>query len=135
MTWLERQFGQKTSQRHEQERRSAEIVEEMSPGLEGDYDTELREKAGMHVPPPPPEFMGLEGEYDERGLAKRVASAFDRIPELSELDTIEVMQDGGTIILQGSVRDEATLEQMTNIASRVDGTKAIDSSQVTIKAS
>lgn len=131
MGWLERQFGCQQSSSTTQQAEA--IAEEMSPGLDGDYDHELREKAGMHVPPPPPEFMGLEGEYDTNGLAKRVALAFDRNPALADLDTLEVAQEGSTIVFRGSLPDESLLEELTQIAAKVDGTKAIDSHQVTIK--
>jgi osmotically-inducible protein OsmY len=107
----------------------------MSPGLTGEYDWELREKAGMHQPPPPPEYMGLEGEYDENGLAKRVAAAFDRDSQIEDMETLHIVQNGSTIVLEGSVPKQAILEHITDVAASVDGTKAVDTSQVTIAAS
>ncbi len=138
MGWLERQFGKECSNQYLQndqeknQNRSAE--HQMRPGLGGDYDWELREKASMHIPPPPPEFMGLEGEYDEHGLAKRVALALDREATLEDLDTIEIDQDGGTVIFKGTIPDHATLTQITQIARKVDGAKLIDARQVTVTA-
>jgi len=35
----------------------------------------------------PPERMELSGEYDQSGLAKRVALAFDEDPQLDDIDT------------------------------------------------
>lgn len=134
MSWLERQLGQLPQTEPKSRGTDAEIIEQMSPGMDGNYDAELREKAGLHIPPPPPECMGLEGEYDETGLAKRVARDFDRDPYLQKIETVEIVQEGSTVVLQGFVEDESLLEQMTEVASRVDGAKAIDSSQVTIKA-
>jgi hypothetical protein len=42
----------------------------------------LKNKVEMHQPPVSPKNMGLEGEYDPNGLAKRVAAAFDKNPDV-----------------------------------------------------
>ncbi|MBD1943219.1 BON domain-containing protein [Coleofasciculus sp. FACHB-712] len=134
MTWLERQFGQqKTSSEGDSKHDAQAVEEQMSPGLTGEYDWELREKAGMHKPPTLPEYMGFEGEYDANGLAKRVAAAFDQEPNLKNIDTLEIAQDGGTIILTGSVPDQSILSHVEAVAAKVDGTKAVDLHQVQIK--
>ena len=39
-----------------------------------------------------PERVGLNGEYDQSGLAKRVALAFDEDSELDDIDTLWVAQ-------------------------------------------
>lgn len=137
MSWLERQFGAKdgNQQPADPDRDPQAIKERMSPGLTGEYDWDLREKAGMHQPPAPPEYMGLEGEYDEKGLAKRVAAAFDRDPEIEEIETLEIIQEGSTIILKGSVPNPIILEHLSDVTARVDGTKTVDTSQITIKTS
>lgn len=132
MGWLERQFGKTCSSQDRQETERTTAEHQMAPGLGGDYDWELREKAGMHIPPPPPEFMGLEGEYDEKGLAKRVAVALDREASLADIDTVEIDQEGGTVIFKGQVPDHATLTQMTQIARKVDGAKVVDARQLDI---
>ncbi|MBD1889934.1 BON domain-containing protein [Coleofasciculus sp. FACHB-SPT9] len=134
MTWLERQFGQQKTSTEGDSKHDAQAVEQqMSPGLTGEYDWELREKAGMHKPPTLPEYMGFEGEYDANGLAKRVAAAFDQEPNLKNIDTLEIAQDGGTIILTGSVPDQSILSHVEAVAAKVDGTKAVDLHQVEIK--
>lgn len=136
MTWLERQFGQQnTSSKQEDSKHDAQAAEEqMSPGLTGEYDWELREKAGMHKPPTLPEYMGFEGEYDPNGLAKRVAAAFDRDPNIKHIDTLGIAQDGSTIILTGSIPNQSILSHVEAVAAKVDGTKAVDLRQVEIKA-
>ncbi|MBW4640200.1 MAG: BON domain-containing protein [Gloeocapsa sp. UFS-A4-WI-NPMV-4B04] len=106
----------------------------MSPGLTGEYDWDLREKAGENQPPPPPEYMGLEGEYDQLGLAKRVAEAFEQEPHIDEIETLQICQDGSTIVLRGCVPSESVLSHLKEVAAKVDGTKAVDTSQVTIAA-
>lgn len=132
MTWLERHFGQECSKKVEPQAQKHPGEEVMTPGLTGEYDLELREKAGMHQPPPAPEHMGLEGEYDPEGLAKRVAIAFDRDPQISEIESLEINQNGGTIIFRGFVPSPEVLQYMAAVAAKVDGTKAVDTSQVSI---
>jgi hypothetical protein len=132
MTWLERRFGQEYGKKFESEPQKHPGEKEMEPGLTGEYDLELREKAGMHQPPPAPENMGLEGEYDPEGLAKRVAIAFDHDSQISEIDSLEIDQDGSTIIFKGSVPNLDILQYLTVVAAKVDGTKAVDTSQVSI---
>jgi hypothetical protein len=105
----------------------------MSPGLDGDYDWELREKAGMHTPPTPPEFMGLEGEYDSCGLAKRVAIALDQEPDIEDLSTLSIVQAGSTIRFTGAVPDQDTLDRIVELTAKVDGTKSVDTSQVALR--
>ncbi|MBE9159796.1 BON domain-containing protein [Nodosilinea sp. LEGE 06152] len=104
----------------------------MTPGLTNTYDEELREKAGQHVPPPPPECMGLEGEYDDFGLVRRLAEALDRESDLAAIDTLTLVQHGSTIQLTGQVGDRTTLERIVDVASRVDGTREVDSNHVAI---
>jgi hypothetical protein len=132
MTWLERNFGQECNKKFQPETPKHPDEAGMGPGLTGEYDLELREKAGMHQPPPAPENMGLEGEYDPAGLAKRVAIAFDQDPQTSQIESLEINQDGGTIILKGSVPNPDILQYITAIAAKVDGTQAVDASQVII---
>lgn len=104
----------------------------MNPGITGNYDQALREKAGMHSPPPPPECMGVEGEYDPAGLGKRVAIALDQDPQLPDIGTLHLIQEGNTISLQGKVPDQEQLDRIIKLASQVDGTRSVDASAVTI---
>jgi hypothetical protein len=134
MSWLQRNFGENCSTQASSEETVQAEEKRMSPGLTGEYDWDLREKAGLHQPPPPPEHMGLEGEYDENGLAKRVAAAFDRDPEVEDMETLHIAQTGSTIVLNGSVPNQAILEHIKTVAAKVDGTKAVDTSQVTVEA-
>ena len=125
MSWLERQFGQKSSSQENSEYNPQAIKEQMSPGLTAEYDWSLREKAGVHQPPPPPEHMGLEGEYDEEGLVKRVAAAFDKESELADIETVYIAQKGSTLVLKGSVPSQAILNKLKEVAAKVDGTKLV----------
>jgi hypothetical protein len=104
----------------------------MTPGLTNTYDAALREKAGMHSPPPPPECMGREGEYDPCGLVHRLAETLDQQPDLAAIDTVTLTQHGSTICLAGSVEDSTTLDRLVDIASQLDGTRQVDVSQVSV---
>lgn len=79
-----------------------------------------------------PERVGLNGEYDQSGLAKRVALAYDQDPDLADEERLWVAQTGGTVVLKGQVSDQATLNKMTSVARSVNGCTAVDTSQVQV---
>ncbi|MEB3339059.1 MAG: BON domain-containing protein [Leptolyngbyaceae bacterium] len=81
----------------------------------------------------PPERMGLTGEYDESGLAKRVALAFDEAGQLGDIETLYVAQTGSTVVLKGAVPSQDHLNQAVSIASRVRGASSVVASQVTVR--
>jgi osmotically-inducible protein OsmY len=79
-----------------------------------------------------PERVGLNGEYDQSGLAKRVALAFDEDTALADEERLWVAQTSGTVVLKGEVSDQATLDKMVSIAKGVSGATNVDTSQVTV---
>jgi osmotically-inducible protein OsmY len=80
----------------------------------------------------PPERMGLSGEYDQSGLAKRVALAFDLDPNLDDIETIYVAQTSGTVVLKGKAPSQDLLNKMVSVAKTVSGATAVETNQVTI---
>lgn len=80
----------------------------------------------------PPERVGLNGEYDQSGLAKRVALAFDQDSGLTDIDTLWVAQLGTTVVLKGSVPSQDDLNKMIEIANSVNGASAVDTNQVQV---
>lgn len=108
-------------------------AERMGPGLSGEYDLELREKAAVSHPPPPPDCMGVEGEYDPCGLVKRVAEVLDDNSAFDQLDSLNLYQDGGKVVFEGTVPKSSTLKSLVDCASRVDGTHAVEISQVSVE--
>ncbi|MBZ8181308.1 MAG: phospholipid-binding protein [Oscillatoria sp. PMC 1051.18] len=80
----------------------------------------------------PPERVGLSGEYDQSGLAKRVVLAFDEDPDLDDEERLWVAQTGTTVVLKGEVSDQATLDKMVSTAKGVNGCQAVDTSQVQV---
>lgn len=82
--------------------------------------------------PIPPEYVGLKGELDRNGLAKRVALAFDNDPELQDIDTLYVAQMDSKVILKGEVPNQPVLDRMVQVAQGIDGAETVDTSQVTV---
>lgn len=80
----------------------------------------------------PPERVGLNGEYDQSGLAKRVALAFDQDSSIDDVETVYVAQTGGTVVLKGKAPSQDLLNKMVSVARNVHGATSVDTSQVTI---
>ncbi|OUL17424.1 phospholipid-binding protein [Nostoc sp. T09] len=79
-----------------------------------------------------PERVGLNGEYDQSGLAKRVALAFDEDGSFDDIDSLYVAQTGGTVVLKGSVPSQDILDQMVETARGVSGATDVQTDQVTV---
>ncbi|HEY9664129.1 MAG TPA: phospholipid-binding protein, partial [Allocoleopsis sp.] len=78
----------------------------------------------------PPAKVGLNGEFDESGLAKRVALAFDEDPTLDDIDTLWVAQLSSKVVLKGKVPSQDLLNKMVSVAQGVNGATEVDTSQV-----
>jgi hypothetical protein len=83
---------------------------------------------------PPPERIGLQGEYDYHGLQKRVEALFGQHFVPSELERLTVSQRGRVVILQGVVRDRAMLKRLVSLAKQVEGTYRVETNWVTYAA-
>jgi osmotically-inducible protein OsmY len=114
MGWLQRLFGQE---------KPADVQTAISGGGGG---------GGATAEAIPVERLGLNGEFDQSGLAKRVALAFDQNSALKDIDSVFVAQTGTTVVLKGKAPSQAILDQLESVARGVNGTRAVDSSQVTI---
>lgn len=73
----------------------------------------------------PPEKVGLDGKFDESGLAKRVAKAFDD-SGLSDSIGLWVAQTGSVVILKYNPDAEGSLQRAQQIASKVDGCTKVE---------
>ena len=69
----------------------------------------------------PPERVGLNGEYDYHGLQKRVEALFDQHFSAADLAQLRVRQRGRVVVLQGCIDNKATLQQLVDLASQVEG--------------
>ena len=76
--------------------------------------------------------VGLNGEFDDSGLAKRVTLAFDEDSQLDDVDTLWVAQTSATVVLKGKVPSQAVLDKMVKVAKGVEGTDAVDTQQVEV---
>lgn len=67
-----------------------------------------------------PEKVGLDGQFDESGLAKRVAKALDDAG-VSDSVGLWVAQTGSTVVLKYNPDAESVLSQAEQVAKGVDG--------------
>lgn len=73
----------------------------------------------------PPEKVGLDGKFDESGLAKRVAKALDDA-NISDDVGLWVAQSGSTVVLKYNSDAEGVLSQAERVAKGVEGATAVD---------
>lgn len=73
----------------------------------------------------PPEKVGLDGSFDESGLAKRVAKALDDAG-ISDDVGLWVAQTGSTVVLKYNPDAEGVLAQAKQVAQGVDGATAVN---------
>lgn len=96
------------------------------------FSTQPQAQAGAATQQVPPERMGLNGEYDQSGLAKRVALAFDQDSAIDDINTLYVAQTGSTVVLKGRVPNQQILNKMISVARGVHGATSVETNQVTI---
>jgi hypothetical protein len=73
----------------------------------------------------PPEKVGLDGKFDESGLAKRVAKALDDAG-ISDSVGLWVAQTGSTVVLKYNPDAEGVLAQAEKVAQGVEGASAVN---------
>lgn len=71
-----------------------------------------------------PEKVGLDGQFDESGLAKRVAQALDEAG-VSDNVGLWVAQTGSTVVLKYNPDAEGVLSKAEQVAKGVDGATAV----------
>jgi Tfp pilus assembly protein PilN len=76
--------------------------------------------------------MGLEGEYDPCGLARRLAHALDQDAQLAQVKTLTLAQQGNSLALAGDIGSRQALEKIVTIARHLDGAHSVDVSQVQV---
>jgi hypothetical protein len=74
----------------------------------------------------PPERVGLQGEYDHNGLAKRVELAFRQTFSPEEIARLKITQRGTVVMLVGCVASPRLLNRMVNVALSVDGAADVE---------
>ncbi len=79
-----------------------------------------------------PAKVGPDGNFDQSGLAKRVALAFDGDSEVADIETVYVAQLSGTVVLKGQVASQELLDKLVAIASAEEGASGVQTDQVTV---
>ena len=74
----------------------------------------------------PPERVGLNGEYDYEGLAKRVKLAFCETFGSEDSAHVKVQQRGTVILLSGWVSSDRVLQQFVEVARSINGTSDVE---------
>ena len=129
MGWLQRLFGKEEQEKKQKSQSGQGNRPAQGGSVAQAAATTPRQSSTQAIPP---ERVGLDGEYDESGLAKRVAAAFDDDSSLDDIETLYVAQTGGTVVLKGKAPSQAILSKMATVAKGVRGASAVDTSQVTI---
>ncbi len=129
MAWLQRIFGKEEKEKADS--RNLMPIYESKRGKAANLSAaqDFTDDSGDAIPP---ERVGLDGKYDESGLAKRVAAAFDLDSATADLDSVWVAQLSGTVVLKGSVPSQADLDRLIAIADEVYGSTGIQTDEVTI---
>ena len=124
MGWLQRLFGQEKPQDPQQA-----VSGQPAPDAAASAPPEAQVSPGDTIPP---ERVGLDGNYDQSGLAKRVALAFDQDGQLDDVDTLWVAQLGTTVVLKGTVPSQDILNKMVEVANNVNGASAVMTDEVQV---
>lgn len=122
MGWLKRLFGLEKPQNAQANQQPAAQAYSAQPASQAPAATDSI----------PPERLGLSGEYDQSGLAKRVALAFDEDPQLDDIDGLYVAQTGSTVVFKGKAPSQEILNRMISVARSVHGATSVETNQVTI---
>jgi hypothetical protein len=74
----------------------------------------------------PPERVGLHGEYDHYGLAKRVQRRFNERLGGSAIAQVEIDQRGAAVVISGKVAHPSIIEHLIEIAMEVEGATHVE---------
>jgi osmotically-inducible protein OsmY len=80
----------------------------------------------------PPERVGVHGEYDHNGLAKRVRLAFREYLDVHSANQLEVRQRGCVVILIGHVDAPQLLAHLAAVALTVEGAAFVETYDIVI---
>ena len=73
----------------------------------------------------PPERIGVQGEYDYNGLAKRVKYNFEQAFG-EQVAQLRVAQRGCVVILTGVVPSRSLLNRLVSLAIKVEGAALVE---------
>ena len=73
----------------------------------------------------PPERIGVGGEYDYNGLAKRVKHSFEQAYG-DQVSRLKIAQRGCVVILTGVVASRSLLNRLVSLAVEVEGAALVE---------
>ncbi len=134
MSWLSRIFGKDEEEKAQEfpPMPIKEAVEKAGGKVAAAAAGAPSAEAADEGEPIPPERVGLDGKYDQSGLAKRVVRAFDDNPDTDDIETIWVAQLGTKVVLKGKVPSQGDLDRLVTIAKGVEGASDVDTSEVEV---
>jgi hypothetical protein len=81
----------------------------------------------------PPERVGLHGEYDYYGLAKRIQASFNETFGRATVAQLSIKQRGSAVILSGQVGTLPLLDQLVELALQAEGASHVEVQNVQLK--
>jgi hypothetical protein len=80
----------------------------------------------------PPERVGLFGEYDHKGLVKRVSLALSQNFEPSEIRGLRINQRGAVVVLVGQIPNQRLLIKLVNTIMDINGAVDVEINGVSV---
>ena len=80
----------------------------------------------------PPERVGLQGEYDHHGLAKRVGLKIRQSCAAEQLGHLRISQRGSVVVLMGKIANQRLLIKLVNLALSTTGAADVEVNGVII---
>jgi hypothetical protein len=80
----------------------------------------------------PPERVGLHGEYDHSGLAKRVVQAFTQHFDHDDVANLRISQRGTVVVLMGKTPNQRLLNRMISVALNTSGAVDVEVNGVSV---
>lgn len=80
----------------------------------------------------PPERVGLQGEYDHSGLAKRVILAFTQHFDRDDTANLRISQRGTVVVLMGKIPNQRLLKRMISVALSTSGAADVEVNGVSV---
>jgi hypothetical protein len=125
MAWLQRLFGLEKPDLDAQ-------VNPTNPSGDNSSGDDSNSSSSSPDAEIPAERLGLNGEYDESGLAKRVALAFDEDGQFDDVDSLYIAQLGSTVVLKGEISSQEILDSLVEVAKGVTGATDVVINEVVV---
>lgn len=74
----------------------------------------------------PPERLGLNGEYDHNGLARRVRYQCGKSLGNETIEKLKIRQRGSVVVLYGCVPNRELLEKIVRVAIQAEGATSVE---------